>query len=105
MSKLFLFTASADGVSTFRYSKNNSVYFFSLFCENLVRRRVMEGLDTFFVIVVPNTKSEKMYKLRIRLTVSQSSKTAFSEPSRELNRAVFQSFYTNSTGYSYIQLE
>lgn len=50
---LFMFTASADGVSIWRRSRiNNSVYVFSLFNENIPRRRVMRDLDAYFVFLV-----------------------------------------------------
>lgn len=50
---LFMFTASADGVSIWKHSKiNNSLYVFSLFNENVPRRSAMRDLDAFFVFLV-----------------------------------------------------
>ena len=74
---LFMFTASADGVSTFRFSKsNNSVYVFSLLSENLVRRRMVEGLDAFFLIIVPCTKAKPLYA---RPVTEEASKEGVSD--------------------------
>lgn len=50
---LFLFTASVDGVRFFKSSKyHNSVYVFSLFNENIMRRCSQEDLDAFFILIV-----------------------------------------------------
>ncbi len=49
---LFLFTASVDGVRFFKSSKyHNSVYVFSLFNENIMRRCSQEDLDAFFILI------------------------------------------------------
>ena len=56
---LFMFTASADGVSIWKHSRfNNSVYVFSLFNENIPRRRVMRDLDAYFVFLVRCNSSD-----------------------------------------------
>lgn len=38
--------------------------YFSLFCENLVRCQIMDGINAFFVIVVSSMNSEKVYHMR-----------------------------------------
>ena len=55
---LFLFSASVDGVAVFVDSSyNNSVYFFSVFCENLPRRFMSNFLDGFYVVIAPCSSS------------------------------------------------
>lgn len=49
---LFQFTASLDGVSVFANSTDsNSVYVFSLLSENMARRHMVRGLDSFFLFI------------------------------------------------------
>lgn len=61
--RLFLFSASADGVPIFKYSKvNNSVYIFSLSCENMSRRYVPGHYDSYVVTAVPCNDPGKLQR-------------------------------------------
>ena len=63
---LFQFSASVDGVDVFKNSAiSNSCYFFSTFCENLVRRLVPADFDAFFLLIVPCSKSEVVAQERV----------------------------------------
>ena len=61
----FQFSASIDGVDVFKNSAtSNSCYFFSVFCQNLVRRLVPADLDAFFLLIVPCSASEEIAQER-----------------------------------------
>ena len=63
--RLFLFSASVDGVPIYRYSKvNNSLYFFTLSCENMNRRYVPGFYDSYTVTAVPCNESGNLQRSR-----------------------------------------
>lgn len=81
---LFMFSSSVDGVQVFSSSIDiNSVYVFSLFSENVMRRHTTKGLDCYFGFIVPCNKGTELLEIdqvtgSIRPpVVSESTKDSF----------------------------